>query len=89
VTMTMTPPVAIPSVSSLRAAAFGVLGSDAWRDRGVEVAVPTYMRTKSAFLPIALNHNSILTTVAVAPASAVRDGSAAAKQAGPPRGVPR
>jgi hypothetical protein len=89
VTITMTPPAAALCALSAARPRVGSAGSPTWRDTGAVVGVPTYMRTKSAFATAVLNHNSILSTVDVIAAPAVRDGNVAAKQAGPPRGVPR
>lgn len=80
------------------------LAVDTWRDRmvgtGVGLAVPTGMRHPSAFRITAPDHNSIapktpaVRAASVAPANTapVNTGSGAygaAKQAAPPRGVPR
>ena len=95
-TMTMIPTVAavrprtlcMPGVSLAVSPPVGT-----WRTGAPAVAVPTYLRTKSAFLAPSAYYNSIPATVVAAtvPAgsAAVRDHVGADKQAAPPRGVPR
>jgi len=61
----------------------------AWRSAAPAVAVPTYLRTKSAFLSTSAYYNAIRTTVAAATVPAARDHVGVDKQAAPPRGVPR
>jgi hypothetical protein len=89
---------AIPSAAALRPrtlstqvwpSAVPAAGVDSWRKCAPTVGVPTFMRTKSAFQTIGLNHNSILSTVVVTLAQRGRNDYGAAKQASPPRGVPR
>lgn len=82
-TITAIPSAAAPSTVP-------AAGVASWRECAPAVGVPTFMRTKSAFQTTRLNHNSIVSTVAVvALAQKGRTGYGAAKQAFPPRGVPR
>ena len=89
-TITTIPTVAAarPRTLSLQGAPFpAAVGT--WRGGDPRVAVPTYLRTKSAFMSTSAYHNSIRTAVVAATIPAVRDRGGADKQAAPPRGVPR
>jgi hypothetical protein len=92
VTMTMIPTVAAarPRTLCMPGVALAVsppVGT--WRSGAPAVAVPTYLRTKSAFLSTSAYYNSIPATVVAATVPAARDHVGADKQAAPPRGVPR
>ena len=91
-TITTTPTVAAarPRTLSLQGAPLALPAAvGAWREEGPRVTVPTYRRTKSAFMSASTYHNSIRTTVVAATIAAVRDRVGTDKQAAPPRGVPR
>jgi hypothetical protein len=58
-----------------------------WRDRAPSVGTHLAMRNDSVIRTV--NHNSIAPTSGFAPVNAGRVAYGAAKQAAPPRGVPR
>ncbi|HEX3334845.1 MAG TPA: hypothetical protein VHS54_00190 [Jatrophihabitans sp.] len=55
-----------------------------WRERAADSA-----RMRNASAPVCVNHNSIAPATGAVPATAERVAYGAAKQAAPPRGVPR
>jgi hypothetical protein len=69
------------------------LAQRTWPGAAPAISIPTYLRTKSAFLSTSAYYNSIPATVVAATVPAVRtalrDHVGADKQAAPPRGVPR
>jgi len=94
----------IPTAAALRTSTLPTQGSPfalpdvcTWRDRNSTLGVNVDMRAETAFRSLHPTNNSIaanlavlaVPTAAVTPVQAGRSGYGAAKQAAPPRGVPR
>ena len=92
-TMTKTSTVAAarPRTLSLQGAPLAVPAAvGTWRvGSSPRVSVPTYLRTKSAFMATSAHYNSIRSAVVAATVPVAGDRFGADKQAAPPRGVPR